>query len=432
MNAGCIPTKALVRVAELIHLARRDNRHVGFQAAGVTVDFPRVIARKREVVSDVVGRLTGSLTSTDGIELVRGTARFTDSKTVEVNGCTLTAPAVILATGSQPVAPSIPGAGEAGYLTSESIMELDNLPRQLVVIGAGPIGMEFAQMFSRFGSSVTVLFKGDRVLPHEDPDIGSTLTAYLAKEGLHMISHASVLRIERSASNADAARVVVAEVDGVERRFTADEVLLAIGRGPSADWAGLAAAGVATDSSGWIEVDSTLRTNVPGVFAIGDAIGHEAGSQLYTHVAVNQGAIAARNALKNEHEQFLTHALPGAVFTEPEVARVGLTEREAREAGYDPVSSTYPYAKVGRARAMGETEGFFKAVADRKTGTILGFHIFGASAGELVHIAATAMATESRSAQPILDAIFIHPTLAEGVQSVFEELLTALPARMAH
>lgn len=433
MNSGCIPTKALVRAAELIHLAKRDNRHLGFQATGVEVDFPRIIARKKEVVADVVGRLTASLEQSERLDLVRGTARFQDQHTLEVDGQTFTAPSIIVSTGSRPSKPSIPGAEETGYLTSTSIMELERLPRRLAVIGAGPIGMEFAQMFARFGSDVTVFFRGNRVLPHEDPDIGAALTEYLSAEGLHMVGGARIRRIERgSRGDGGAARVVVAEINGAERAFPADEVLLAIGREPNGDALGVPRAGIATTTEGWIRVDATLRTNVPGIFAAGDAIGHESGSQLYTHVAVNQGAIAARNALHDTQETFETHALPGAVFTEPEVARVGLTEQEAHDAGYDAVSASYPYAKVGRARAMGETDGFFKAVADRTTGKVLGFHVFGPSAGELVHIAATVMATETRSAQPILDAMFIHPTLAEGVQSVFEELLTHVPARMAH
>ena len=433
MNSGCIPTKALVRVAELIHLARRDNAHFGFTVAGVEVDFPRIIGRKDAVVADVVGRLTTSLEHTEHLQVIHGEARFTGARRLAVGERELNAEHIIIASGSRPSTPQIPGALEHGYLTSTTIMKLKHLPPRLVVVGAGPIGMEFAQMFARFGSQVTVLMRGDRVLPHEDPEIADALGAYVQSEGLTLVPRAQNLRIERSHEGpGPRPRTVVAEVDGERAEFPADEVLLALGREPNHDGLDLAAAGIATTSEGWIEVDATLRTSVPGVFAVGDAIGHESGSQLYTHVAVNQGGIAARNALAGTDERFETHALPGAVFTEPEVARVGLTEAEAQASGYDPVVARYPYDRVGRARAMGETTGFFKVIADRATNRIIGFHVFGASAAELVHLAITVMNTQSRSAQPILDAIFIHPTLAEGVQSAFEELLTALPARMAH
>ncbi|MDE2572904.1 MAG: FAD-dependent oxidoreductase [bacterium] len=435
MNVGCIPTKALVRTAELIHLARRpENAEFGFTVRGVDVDFPRVIARKDAVVAGVVNRLTRSLESTERLDLVRGTARFIDKRTLAIDGERhLAASAIVVATGSRPSRPAIPGAQETGYLTSASIMAVERLPRRLVVVGAGPIGMEFAQMFARFGSRVTVLFRGDRVLPREDPEIGAALTAYLSKEGLEMVPRASVLRMERAqAGDNDAARVVVAKVDGEERHFPADEVLLAIGREPNATALGIARAGIATTREGWVEVDSTMRTSAVGVFAVGDAIGHASGSQLYTHVAVAEGGIAARNACDGGGERFDATVVPGAVFTEPEVARVGLTEAEARASGYKPVSATYPFAKIGRARAMGERDGIIKVVVDEASGRILGAHLFGPNAGEIVHVVATAMSTETRSAQPILDAIFIHPTLAEGVQSAFEELLSAMPARMAH
>ncbi|TAM57677.1 dihydrolipoamide dehydrogenase [bacterium] len=435
MNVGCIPTKALVRVAELIHLARRPrNAELGFTVAGVDVDFPRVIARKDEVVADVVGRLTRSLESTEQLELVRGQARFVDRRTLAIDGeCRLTAGAVILASGSRPARPTIPGAEETGYLTNASIMALAHLPRRLVVVGAGPVGMEFAQMFARFGSQVTVLFRSECVLPHGDPDIGKALTEYLAREGLEMVPHARVLRMERTGAHDGAApRAVIADVNGEERRFAADEVLLAIGREPNAQALDLARAGITTTAEGWIEADPTLRTSVEGIFAVGDAIGHASGSELYTHVAVAEGGIAARNATGAAGERFDPTVIPGAVFTEPEVAHIGYTEAQARVAGLTPVVATYPFAKIGRARAMGEREGLIKVLTDADSGRVLGAHLFGPNAGELVHVVATAMATESRSPQPILDAIFIHPTLAEGVQSAFEELLSAMPARMAH
>ncbi|TAM60595.1 hypothetical protein EPN52_04730 [bacterium] len=293
--------------------------------------------------------------------------------------------------------------------------------------------MEFAQMFARFGSRVTVLFRGDRVLPHEDPEVGAALTAYLAREGLEMVPYTKVLRMESGdARDADAPRVVVATVDGQERRFAADEVLLAIGREPNAAALEVAHAGIATTRERWISVDPTMRTNVEGIFAVGDAVGHTSGSQLYTHVAVLEGGIAARNAGNGGSERFDPTVVPGAVFTEPEVARVGLTVAEARAAGFEPVYATYPFAKIGRARAMGEREGIIKVLVDATSGRILGAHLFGPNAGEIVHVIATAMATESRSPRPILDAVFIHPTLAEGVQSAFEELVSAMPARMAH
>ncbi|MDE2570918.1 MAG: FAD-dependent oxidoreductase, partial [bacterium] len=299
MNVGCIPTKALVRTAELIHLARRpQNADFGFSVHGVSVDFPQVIARKNAVVADVVGRLTHSLEDAERLDLIHGEARFADARTIVLDdGRQLSASSVIVAAGSRPATPTIPGAREAGYLTNGSIMELQRLPHRLVVVGAGPIGMEFAQMFARFGSAVTVLFRGDRVLPHEDPDIGAALTAYLAKEGLEMVPHASVLRVERGQTgDGNAPRIVVAAVDGHERRFPADEVLMAIGREANAAALDAARAGIATTPAGWIDVDPTMRTSADGVFAIGDAIGHASGSQLYTHVAVMEGGIAARNA----------------------------------------------------------------------------------------------------------------------------------------
>lgn len=422
MNTGCIPTKALVRSAEIAHLVRRARSFGVFLESGFAVDLAAVMDRKERIVGKIIERMERGMRANERLTIMRGAARFRGPQELEVDGQSLTAKRVVLATGSRPTAPPIPGLAEAGYITSDEIVYLRRLPSRLVVIGGGALGLEFAQMFARFGSRVTVLERLPQLLPTEDADIAEVVERALLAEGLTVRTGANVTEVVLD----DGSRVVCAVTDGVEERFPADEILVATGRGPNVEGMDLETVGVEFDRRG-VRIDAELRTKAPWAWAAGDVTG----GLMFTHVAVYEGTIAAQNAVADDHYTVDYTAAPRAVFIDPEVAAVGLTEAQARETGKPIRVGVHPYSSIGRARVTEETEGLIKFVVDEESRRILGLHIAGAHAGELVHQGILAM-NGGLTTDAFLDSIFIHPTFMEGVQSAAEAVWSTAPPKMTH
>ncbi len=410
---GCIPTKTLVGSAKAIHTARR-GAEFGFRASGIEVDWPRIRARKDTVVGSVVSGIERGLTQNLRIDLIRGWARFVGPNRLEVGDHAIEAENVIVASGAAPHAPEIPGLTEARFLTNETVMDIDTLPGSLVIIGGGPEGMEFGQIFHRLGVKVTILQRRDRVLPREDEEVSRELEAILREEGLDIRTRAVPVRVEVRTSGRVA---VIASIGGRDERFEADRILVATGRRPHAlSEMGLDAAGIEGDPEGGIQVDDTLRTTAPNVWAIGDVMGR----LQYTHFAVYTSGIAVRNALKGEGLRYGTGRIPGAVFTDPEVASVGLTAEEAQAQGRRIKVGKQPMRAVGRAHAMGETAGFVKFVVDATTNELLGMHVLAHMGADLLPQGILMM--HGGSIDPLQACICVHPTLSEGVKAAVVNL----------
>jgi len=410
---GCIPTKTLVGSAKAIHTARR-GAEFGFRVADVEVDWPRIRARKNAVVASVVTGIQRGLEQNPRIDLIRGWARFVGPNRLEVGGRVIEADRVILASGVVPHIPDIPGLKETGFLTNESVMDVDELPRSLLIIGGGPESMEFGQIFHRLGVKVTVLQRRDRVLPREDEEIARALEVILREEGIDIRTRAEPVRVERLPNGRAA---VIAAVAGREERFETDRILLAAGRrAHEVVEIGLDAAGIEGDPERGIQIDETLRTTAPNVWAIGDV----AGRMQYTHFAVYTSGLAVRNALKGEGLPYETWRIPGAVFTDPEVASVGLTEQEAVAHGRRLKVGKQQMRAVGRARAIGETAGFVKFVVDADSNELLGLHILAHMGADLLPQGILMMHTGS--IDPLQACICVHPTLSEGVKAAVVNL----------
>ena len=415
MNVGCIPTKTLVGSSKAIQTARR-GEEFGFRVSSVEVDWPRIRARKDAIVSSVVASIERSLERNPRIDLLRGSARFLGRRRLAVGDGEIEADKVIVASGVAPVTPDVPGLAETGYETNETVMDMEELPGSLVVIGGGPEGMEFGQIFHRLGVKVTVLQRRDRVLPREDEEISSELETILREEGIDIRTGAEPTRVEKTA---DGKLSVLAEVGGGEERFACDRILVAAGRRPhDLPQLGLESAGVEGQPDSGIRVDETLQTTAPDVWAIGDVMGR----MQYTHFAVYTAGIAVANALKDEGRAYDTARVPGAVFTDPEVASVGLTQAEAVEQGRNVKVGKQLMRRVGRARAMGETDGFVKLVVDADTDELLGMHVIAHMGADLLPQGILMLHTPGRTVVPLTACICIHPTLSEGVKAAVTNL----------
>lgn len=399
--------------AKAVHTARR-GAEFGFRTGDVEVDWPRVRARKDALVASIVSGIERGLQQNPRIDLIRGRARFTAPATLDVEGREVAAERVIVASGVAPVVPDVPGLLQVGYLTNETVMDLDELPRSMIIIGGGPEGMEFAQIFHRLDVAVTVLHRRDRVLPREDEEVSRALEALLIAEGIIIRTRAEPLRVEALPGGRVA---VTAAVDGGEQRFEADRILLAAGRRPhDLTEMNLDAAGVDADPARGIAIDDTLQTTTPNVWAIGDV----AGRVQYTHFAVYTAGIAVHNALRGERSRFGIGRIPRAVFTDPEVASVGLSAEEALALGRTVKVGKRPMRAVGRARAMGEPAGFVKIVVDADTNELLGMHVLAHMGADLLPQGIIAM--HAGSLDPLQTCVCVHPTLSEGLKAAAVDL----------
>jgi mercuric reductase len=419
VNRGCLPSKNLIEAAKLIFDAKHP-RYPGLAAnGGLKVDFRALIAQKDQVIRDYRDKKYDGLVG-GRISLEEGHARFVDPHTVKVNGKRLTGERFLIATGSRPVIPEIPGLSEVPYLTSDLLthgedVELRDLPASLIIIGGGYIALELGQMFARFGSQVTILERDKQLLAHGyEPQLGQATTRIFEEEGITVITNAAVTAV-RSAENAIS---VATRVAGVDREWRAERLLIATGRRPNTDDIGLEAAGIAVDEKGEVEVDATLRTRVSHVFAAGDVIGGLHESQMATPVGARQGAIAAHNALNsNDLRAFDGRVVPRAIFTDPQIGIVGITEAEAIEAGHRCWCTTLPMEIVPRAGAIRDTRGLIKMVADADTNEVLGVSMIGVNAGEVIHEAAMGMRFRAKI-EDFVDLLHVYPTMAEALRIV--------------
>ena len=418
VNDGCTPTKTLVASARTAHVARRAADYGVMLEGAVRVDMKAVMARKDRIVQQSVQGLTQWLQGTAGLELVRGHARFTGPQAVEVNGQAFTAPKIFINVGGRAVLPAWPGIDTVPVLTNTGMVRLDVLPQHLVVVGGSYIGLEFAQMFRRFGAQVTVMEVADRVIAREDPEVSAEVQAMLEREGVRFVLGVGDARVQRLCEQLQ----VVCNAGGAEQTVIGSHLLAAVGRRPNTDDLGLQAAGIATDARGFITVDEQLRTNVPGVWALGDVNGRGA----FTHTAYNDFEIVAANVLGGEQRSVNERIPAYALFTDPPLGRVGLSEAQVRATGRPALVGVMPMTRVGRAKERGETQGFMKVLVDAQTERILGASLLCIEGDEIVHSLLDVMAAGA-SYRVVQRAMHIHPTVSELIPTLLGQLVPLPP-----
>lgn len=408
VNTGCKPTKTLVASAYAAHQARRGGEY-GFTRSEVTVDMPSVAARTRKVILDSRKGNEDWLASMPNVELIRGHARFIGPKTITVNGVQLTAPQIFLNVGARAFIPDMPGLMDVPYLTNTEIIALEELPKHLVIVGGSYIGLEFAQMYRRFGAEVTVIERSDRLISREDKDVSEAVREIIEAEGIRV--RTGVTCIGFSGHEAGVSVSIECEFDSSP--INGSHVLIAIGRKPNTDDLGLDQAGVMTNERGYISVDDRLETNVPGIWAMGDCNGKGA----FTHTAYNDFEIVAANLLDGEDRRVSDRLLGYALYIDPPLGRVGMTDAEAEKTGRPLLYSKRPMTRVGRAVEKGETQGLMKVVLDAKTGRILGAAILGTGGDEAIH-GILNMMNADQPADVLRWAVPIHPTVSELVPTL--------------
>jgi pyruvate/2-oxoglutarate dehydrogenase complex dihydrolipoamide dehydrogenase (E3) component len=412
VNTGCIPTKTLVASAYVAHKARTAAQY-GVVAGPVTVDMKAVKARKDQVSGKSRTGVEGWLRGMENCTVFTGHARFESAHEIRVGDDLLSADQIFLNVGGRANIPDMPGVDAVPFLTNVGILELDTLPRHLVVVGGSYIGLEFAQMYRRFGSEVTVVEMGPRLVQHEDEDVSEAIKSFLEKEGIHIRLNAKCIHLEQRGN--DVAVGVECVSDG--SASIGSHILLAVGRRPNTDDLGLERAGVETDERGYIKVDDQLRTNVPGVWAMGDCNGKGA----FTHTAYNDFEIVAANLLDNDPRRVSDRILAHCLYTDPPLGRAGMTEREVRQSGRPALIGTRPMTKVGRAYEKGETEGFLKVLVDAETKRILGASLLGTGCDEVIHCILDVMYAKAPYTT-ISRAMHIHPTVSELIPTVLQDL----------
>lgn len=418
VNEGCTPTKTMVATARVAHRARRATDY-GVDAGPVTVDMQAVRARKRRVVEDFRSGSRKSIEETDGLDLIEGEAAFTGKKTIAVHlqggdRETFEADRIVINTGARPFIPPIDGLMDIDFLDSTSIMELGEVPEHLLVLGGGYIGLEFGQMFRRFGSRVTIIQRGDQLLSREDEDVAGAVAEILEAEGINVQLSAETTRAEKQS---DGGVRLTVEQNGDTHTLGGSHLLVATGRRPNTDDLGLDAAGVETDERGHVQVNGRLETRAEGVYAIGDVKGGPA----FTHISYDDYRILRGNFLHEASRTTRERLVPYTVFIDPQLGRVGLTEKQADEQGCSYEVARLPMQQVARAIETDETRGFMKVLVDPDTEQILGVAILGKEGGEVMSVLQVAM----MGALPytaIRDGTFAHPTLAESLNNLFATL----------
>lgn len=403
-----------------MRLMRRADEF-GLKAGRLDVDFGKIIARKNAIVQkSVENDAFRRMLQEHGIPLFEAAARFTSPHELQVNGDVIKAERFVIATGSTPAVPPIEGLKETGYITSDEALELQALPKSIVIIGGGAVGLEFAEFFAPLGSRVTVLEMLPRVLPQEDEEISSAIQEYMDSEGIEIQTAARVVRVTRDGEE----KVVVVETADGTRTFAAAEILVATGRKPLTDGLGVQAAGVDVER-GFVVKDSELRTSQEHIFTAGDV----AGGYLFTHKAVYEGEIAAHNAVSAVTLEADYMAVPRVTFSEPQVGSVGLSEQQARDAGYAVRTAKVHLKDMGKGPAIGETQGFVKLVTDDRTGRLLGWHVVSHLANEIIMEGVLAI-SKGLTVMDIAGIIHPHPTIPEMVRAAAKTLVEG-PGRLS-
>ncbi len=413
VNDGCIPTKTLVASARVAHMARRAGAYGVMLGGPVSVDAKAVKARKDAVVRASIEGLTRWLESTVNLEMIRGEASFASPREVRINGEALTAPRIFINTGGRPTIPDWPGIESIPYLTNTSMMALDVVPEHLIVVGGSYIGLEFVQMYRRFGSKVTVLEHADHLIVREDSDVRDAVRGMLEGEGIDV--RVTVRDIAVAPHGRGVA--LTASAKGEPISLTASHLLIAVGRKPNVEALNLAAAGIVSDARGFIQVDDELRTSTPGIWAMGDVNGRGA----FTHTSYNDFEIVAANVLDGQPRRLSDRITAYALFTDPPLGRVGMTETEVRASGRPALKGFMPMTRVGRARERGETQGFMKVLVDAETKLILGAALFCIEGDEIVHSLLDAMYAGAPYTT-IQHAMHIHPTVSELIPTLLADL----------
>lgn len=419
VNTGCTPTKTLVASAYAIHVARRGADY-GFSAGDIKVDMKRVKARKDYVVGLSNGGVERSLKNLENCRVYESHARFVSPREVQVDGETLTSERIFINVGARAAVPDIPGLDQVDYLTNSSMMNVDFLPRHLLVLGGSYIGLEFGQMYRRFGSEVTIVEVGPRLTPREDEDVSEAIAGILAREGVTIQVNANCLRVRKQGSD------IVMTVDcGGASELQGSHLLVATGRRPNTDDLGLDRAGITQDGRGYIIVDDELRTNVPGIWALGDCNGRGA----FTHTSWNDYEIVAANLFDGDRRRVSDRIPAYALYIDPPLGRAGMTEADVRKVGRPALIGKIAMEDVSRAFEKGETEGFMKILVDAETKEILGAAFLGISGDEVVHCVLDTM--YAKAPYTLLKrAMHIHPTVAEFIPSILDDL-APLPESVA-
>jgi pyruvate/2-oxoglutarate dehydrogenase complex dihydrolipoamide dehydrogenase (E3) component len=413
VNVGCIPTKTLVASARAAHVARRASEF-GVDIGGpVRVDMARVKARKDAIVGQSNAGVTGWMESLDHATLYRGHGRFTGPNQVSVNGELLEADKIFINVGGRTLVPTIAGLDQVDYLTSSTMMDVDFLPEHLIIVGGSYIGLEFGQMYRRFGAQVTVIERGPLLLSREDEDVSLTIQEILEKEGIDIRANAQVERVEKVGDE------VVVHLQGQDgpTQVAGSHLLLAVGRRPNTDDLDLEKAGVGIDARGFITIDDQLRTNVPGIWAMGDCNGQGA----FTHTSYNDFEIIAANLFDNDPRRISDRILCYGLFIDPPLGRVGMTEAQVRSSGRKVLVGKYMMDRIGRAKERSETDGFMKVFVDADSQQILGAAILGINGDEVIHTLLDVMYAKAPYTV-IQRAMHIHPTVAELVPTMLGQL----------
>lgn len=415
---GCTPTKTMIASARTAYVARRAATY-GVEVGEVSVDMEVVRRRKRQIVDEWSEGSRKGLERHERLELVEGEARFTGRREIEVTRSDrdprrLVADRVFINAGARPAIPPIEGLDGVPYLDSTSIMELGEVPGHLVVLGGGFIGLEFGQMFRRFGAEVTLIERSPRLASREDDDVGEAIGEIFAEEGIRVLTNAEATAVEPAGEAG--VRVCAGGPDG-DRSVTGTHLLVALGRASNADTLNLGATGLSTDDRGWIPVNERCETEVDGIWALGDITG----APPFTHTAYDDYRVIRANLLEDGSRTTRDRLLPYAVFIDPQLGRVGLTERAARERGHDIRVAKLPMTRVARALELDETRGFMKAVVDAGTDRILGAAVLGIEGGEVVSVLQLAMMGDLPYTV-LRDAVLAHPTLAESLNNLFMTL----------
>jgi len=413
VNTGCIPTKTLVASAYAAHVARRGAEY-GFDVTGdVRVDMKRVKARKDDVSGRSNRGVEEWLRGLNNCTVIQGHARFQSSHTVLVNDEVLQANKLFINVGGRSSVPAMPGFQDVPFLTNSSMMDVDFLPEHLVIVGGSYIGLEFGQMYRRFGSHVTIVEMGPRLIGREDEDISEAVRDILEAEGIQIRLNAKCISLAKRNNGV----VVRMGCDEGPPEVVGTHVLLAVGRIPNTNDLGLDRAGVATDSRGYIVVDEQLQTNVPGIWALGDCNGRGA----FTHTSYNDYEIVADNLLNGDHRRVSDRIQAYALYTDPPLGRCGMTDAEIRKSGRAALAAKLPMSRVGRAVEKGETQGFMKISVDAQTQHILGAAILGTGGDEVIHVLLDVMYAKAPYTL-VQRAMHIHPTVAEFLPVVLSKL----------
>jgi pyruvate/2-oxoglutarate dehydrogenase complex dihydrolipoamide dehydrogenase (E3) component len=420
INEGCTPTKTMIASARVAYLARR-GADFGVFTGSLRIDMNKVRQRKRNIVNSFRNGSQARLEKTNGLDLIFGEARFIGPKTVHVAlaGGTpevktaervLTADKIFINAGTRASVPRLAGIDGVALLTNKSIMELDAVPEHLLVLGGGYIGVEFGQMFRRFGSRVTIVQSGPRLLAGEDGDVSDEVAKILREDGIEVLLDAKADRVSQSGGKISLGVVV----GGTRQTLEGSHLLVATGRVPNSDTLDVKAAGIATDARGWIQSNSRLETSVPGVWALGDI----KGGPMFTHISYDDYRVVKWNVLERKDVTIDGRIVPYTLFMDPELGRVGMTEEEASKSGKKIRVFKMPTNKVARALEVDESRGFWKAVVDQDSGQILGAAILGIEGGEVMALIETAMLGKLPYTR-LRDGVWAHPTLAEGVNNLF-------------